>query len=75
MDIVIALSPFTGTLEVDINDPTLVLPLFKGLRGGPGPAGPSAYDVWAALPGNEGKTEEEFTQAIGSAPTWAEAQW
>lgn len=75
MDIVVTLRPFTPELEVDLSKPAFEIPLFSGIRGGPGPRGKSNYEIWLEIPGNQGKTELEFTQETGSAPVWAEAQW
>jgi hypothetical protein len=33
-----------------------------------GPVGKSAYQVWLEIPGNEGKTEQEFIAALQGAP-------
>ena len=42
-------------------------PDFKGEKGDKGDDGKSAYDLWKAKDGNQGKTEEEFLTSIKGA--------
>lgn len=56
--------------------PTVVL-VTKGETGEQGPAGKSAFEQWLEIPGNEGKTEDDFFEAIGGdgATSWDENSW
>lgn len=54
--------------------PSTVL-VTKGERGERGPTGKSAFEQWLELPGNEGKTEEDFYEAIGGGTSWDQNNW
>lgn len=56
--------------------PTVVL-VTKGETGEPGPTGKSAFEQWLEIPGNEGKTEDDFFEAIGGdgVTSWDENGW
>ena len=52
------------TVDLENNDDLKGKTGEKGEKGEKGDSGLSAYDVWKTLPGNDGKTKEEFFESL-----------